>query len=143
MLKERARIIAVGLLATDLLLVTASFLAAYWLRSLLLPALGVIPDHLYPLSLYLPLLPFALAIWGFLLYSSGLYGSQRTVPLAEEAWHITRTCALGAVLLVLSIFVFRRSTNGRERSRGWSTYQTCASLADEVWSKNMTSFAIE
>lgn len=107
MLKERARIVATGLLTVDLLLVALSFVGAYWLRSTLLPALGLRQAHLYPLSLYLPLLPIALTIWGFLLYGSGIYGSQRTTSLPEEAWHIVRTCALGAVLLVLVIFVLR------------------------------------
>ena len=122
MLKERARIVATGLLASDLLLVAGSFLAAYWLRSTVLPALGLFPDNLYPLRSYLPLLPVSLVIWGFLLYGSGVYGSQRTVPLPLEAWHIARTCSIGAVLLVLVIFVFRldESLLGADRiSRLW------------------------
>ena len=69
MLKERARILAVGIFLLDLALVAAAFLSAFAVRSWFLPWLapGTFPSHLYPLSEYLPLLPLALAIWGGLL----------------------------------------------------------------------------
>ena len=62
MLKERARIVTGGLFIVDLLLVTVAFLFSFWLRSSAIPAVGLIPSHLYPLRLYLPLLPVALLI---------------------------------------------------------------------------------
>jgi len=107
LLKKRARIVASVLLAIDLVGVALAFLLAYWLRDTALPALGLRPRNLYPLSLYLPLLPLVLGIWGVLLYHFGAYKSHRTISLIDEAWSILRVTGSGGALLVLCIYLFR------------------------------------
>jgi exopolysaccharide biosynthesis polyprenyl glycosylphosphotransferase len=109
MLKERARILAVTIFVFDLSLVAAAFLAGYWLRDSILPAIAphTFPTRLYPLGNYLPLLPLALIIWGALLLLSGRYRSHRTVPLLDEAWAIIRVCASGTVLFTLILYAAR------------------------------------
>ncbi len=109
MLKERARILAVTVFLLDLSLVSAAFLAAYWVRDAVLPWLahGTFPSRLYPLSEYLPLLPLAAVIWGILLLLSGRYRSHRTAPLLDEAWAIIRVCASGAVVFTLLLYAAR------------------------------------
>lgn len=109
MLKERARILAAGIFTVDLALIAAAFFLAYWVRDVLLPTVAPVafPVRFYPLSNYLPLLPLALLVWGILLLSSGRYRSHRTVPLLEEAWGITRVCALGTVAMTLIIYALR------------------------------------
>ena len=109
MLKERARILAVTIFCLDVTLVAASFLAGYWVRDSVLPYLapGSFRTRLYSLSEYLPLLPFALAIWGALLLLSGRYRSHRTVPLVDEAWAIIRVCAMGTALFTLLLYAAR------------------------------------
>ena len=103
MLKERARILAVALLATDLALTAAAFFCAYWLRNVLFPGLELVPGRLYPLSTYLPLLGLVLLIWGSLLILTRQYRSHRTVPILEEAWGVLRVCFSGAVVFTLTI----------------------------------------
>jgi len=109
MLKERARILAITIFIFDLSLVSAAFLAGYWLRDSLLPRFAphTFPSRLYPLGDYLPLLPLALVIWGAMLLLSGRYRSHRTVPLLDEAWAIVRVCAMGAVLFTLMLYAAR------------------------------------
>jgi exopolysaccharide biosynthesis polyprenyl glycosylphosphotransferase len=107
MLKERARIVAGGLLIVDLLLVVVAFFLSFWLRNDLLPAIGLIPSDLYPLRLYLPLLPIVLLIWGSLTLSFHLYHSQRTTSLRVEIWDIMRVSIAGTLLLALAIFLFQ------------------------------------
>ena len=109
MLKERARILAVGIFLLDLALVFAAFLLAFAVRSWVLPYLAptTFPSKLYPLSEYLPLLPLALTIWGSLLLSSGRYRSHRTVPLLEEAWAIVRVCLMGSAIFTLVLYIGR------------------------------------
>ncbi|HWM90533.1 MAG TPA: sugar transferase [Thermoanaerobaculia bacterium] len=109
MLKERARILAVGIFLLDLSLVSAAFLLAFAVRSSVLPqvAPGAFPSQLYPLAEYLPLLPLALMIWGSLLLSSGRYRSHRTVPLLDEAWAILRVCLISSVAFTLILYVGR------------------------------------
>jgi exopolysaccharide biosynthesis polyprenyl glycosylphosphotransferase len=107
MLKERARILAVGVFVLDLSLIATAFVVAYWLRSVLLPGLGLVSGHLYPLLAYLPLLPIALSIWGVALLTSGRYRSHRTVPLLDEALAIIRVCAAAAVVFTLVLYGLR------------------------------------
>jgi exopolysaccharide biosynthesis polyprenyl glycosylphosphotransferase len=109
MLKERARILACTIFVLDLSLVAAAFLAGYWLRDSFLPAVAPhsFPSHLYPLGDYLPLLPFALVIWGAMLLLSGRYRSHRTVPLLDEGWAIVRVCATGAAIFTLILYTAR------------------------------------
>ena len=125
MLKERARILSVAIFSLDLLLVSAAFLSAYGIRDAVLPRLAphTFPSRLYSLGEYLPLLPFALAIWGALLLSSGRYRSHRTVPLIDEAWAIIRVCASGAIVFTLALYVSRLDERllGDDRiSRFWA-----------------------
>lgn len=124
MLKERARILAVGIFLVDLGLVAGAFVCAFLLRSWLLPDIAphAFPSRLYPLSAYLPLLPLALLIWGVLLLSSGRYRSHRTVPLLDEAWAIIRICISGSVIFTLSLYALRIDEEilGSDRvSRSW------------------------
>jgi exopolysaccharide biosynthesis polyprenyl glycosylphosphotransferase len=124
MLKERARILTVGIFLLDLTLVSAAFLFAFAVRSSLLPfmAPGAFPSRLYPLSEYLPLLPLALTIWGSLLLSSGRYRSHRTVPILDEAWAILRVCLSSAVIFTLILYVGRvdeRLLGNDKISRFW------------------------
>jgi exopolysaccharide biosynthesis polyprenyl glycosylphosphotransferase len=124
MLKERARILAVGVFLLDLLLVSAAFLGAFWARSSVLHRLAsdAFPSRLHPLSGYLPLLPLALAIWGTLLLLSGRYHSHRTVPLVTEAWAILRVCVTASILFTLILYVGRIDERflGHDRvSRSW------------------------
>jgi exopolysaccharide biosynthesis polyprenyl glycosylphosphotransferase len=109
MLKERARILAFTIFVLDLTLVALAFMAGYWLRDSILPAVAPqsFPTRLYNLGDYLPLLPFALVIWGAMLLLSGRYRSHRTVPLLDEAWAIIRVCATGAVLFTLMLYAAR------------------------------------
>jgi exopolysaccharide biosynthesis polyprenyl glycosylphosphotransferase len=107
MLKERARIVAGGLLIVDLLLVFVAFFLSFWLRNDLLPAIGLSPSDLYPLRLYLPLLPIVLLIWGSLTLGFHLYHSQRTTSLLVEMWDIMRVSIAGTLLLSLAIFLFQ------------------------------------
>jgi exopolysaccharide biosynthesis polyprenyl glycosylphosphotransferase len=109
MLKERARLIAASVFVLDLSLVTLAFLAAYWVRSSLLPRVlpGAFPQPLYPIAEYLPFLPLALMIWSVLLLRSGSYRSHRTVPILEEGWAVIRLCATGVVVFALLLYVLR------------------------------------
>ncbi len=124
MLKQSARILTVTVFLLDLGLVAAAFVGAYYLRSELFPELApsVFPSHLYDLAKYLPLLPLALGLWGFLFLRNRLYRSHRTVPLWDECVAILKICLTGAVLFALAIYVFRLDARLLERdliSRLW------------------------
>ncbi len=123
MLKEQSRLLVATIFTLDLLLVAAAFFLAFWLRTAVLTDLfpqSISP--LYPLSAYLPLLPFTLLIWGALLLASGCYRSHRTVPLPEEAWTILKVCATALAVLALGVYALRldeKLLGGDEFSRLW------------------------
>ncbi|MEM7582247.1 MAG: sugar transferase [Acidobacteriota bacterium] len=123
MLKEQSRPLVIGIFALDLALVAAAFFLAFWIRAHWLPVL--FPESIssfYPLSTYLPLLPYVLLIWGSLLLAYGCYRSHRTVPLGEEAWTIVRVCATALAVLALGIYALRldaKLLGNDEFSRVW------------------------
>ncbi len=123
MLKEQSKPLVIGIFTLDLALVAASFFLAFWIRATWLPVL--FPESIssfYPLSTYLPLLPYVLLIWGVLLLASGCYRSHRTVPLGEEAWTVLRVCATALAVLALGIYALRldaKLLGNDEFSRVW------------------------
>lgn len=122
MLKERARIVAVGLLVVDLALVVIAFFLSFWIRNDILPGLGLSPSDLYPLKLYLPLLPIVLLVWGSLTLGFHLYNSQRTASILVEMWDIVRVSIAGTLILTLFIFLFqldKRLLGDDQISRLW------------------------
>lgn len=122
MLKERARIIALAVFTADLLLVAAAFGLAHWLRDGLVPQLGVLSGHLYPLSTFLPLLPVVLLVWALPSWGFSLYRSHRTIPFVEEIRELLKVCVVATVVFILAIFFLRLDERllGDDRiSRTW------------------------
>lgn len=109
MLKERARAVAYWVWTLDLIVTTAAFLAAWWLRSHVGPQLlpNIFPTELHPLSRYLGLLPLVLAIWTFLLVTREAYTSRRTVALSMEVWQTVQVVTTGVLILAASGWLLR------------------------------------
>ncbi|HEV8241275.1 MAG TPA: sugar transferase [Thermoanaerobaculia bacterium] len=109
MLKERARLLNVSVFSIDLALVAVAFIAAHWVRSVVLPSLahGSFPSELYALRFYLPLLPVALSVWGLLLLRFRRYRSHRTTPLLREAWEVVQVSGAATVTFTLLLYVLR------------------------------------
>jgi hypothetical protein len=103
-LREPARLIAYRRLLLDELLTAASFLAAHQLRSHLGPLLlpSVFPGGLYPLSTYLPLLPFVLVVWGLLLTALRAAAPGEAFSLPREIGRVLRTVALGVLVVAVA-----------------------------------------
>ena len=105
MLKERAKLVAAGLMLGDLTATSVSFLAAYYVRTTILPSRDLLPGGLLPLSSYIPLVVAGLVIWVFVLRGVGLYASHRTQSLRRESWEIVKASAIAGLLFVVLIFV--------------------------------------
>jgi exopolysaccharide biosynthesis polyprenyl glycosylphosphotransferase len=141
MLKQQARLIAALVFGADLALVALAFFIAHALRSRGLAPLGLGLERpgLYPIELYLPLLPLALAIWGTLLLRSGSYRSHRRVPLLEEASTVVKVSATATALFALAVWALRLDERllGSDRiSRGWialfALFATVLLLAEKL-----------
>ena len=88
MLKQKARAIALGVLAGDLALTALSLPVAYMIRHGVLTSISptLFPTPLHPFDRYLFLLVLILPFWTVMLSIAGFYRSHRTLPLAEEIW---------------------------------------------------------
>lgn len=122
MLKEKARAVALGVLGLDLVTVTIAFFASYWLRSSLLPELGLVTGGLFPRDVYLPLLPLALISFGVFLVGSGRYRSHRRVPILREAKGLLKSTVASAAFLISLIYLLRLDAvllDDEQISRSW------------------------
>src|ERR1700757_4315890 len=79
MIDQRKRIFAVNRWVVDLVLTTASFFLAYWIRSLI-----PVEDHtLMSIHVYLWLLAIILPTWALLLPLFGAYSEPTLAPLSQ------------------------------------------------------------
>jgi exopolysaccharide biosynthesis polyprenyl glycosylphosphotransferase len=107
MLKQKARVVAFGVLGGDLALTALSLPVAYGVRQGLLPAFVHQVSPAEPLHRYIALLGLVLPLWGLLLYAAGFYRSHRTLPLGEEIWAAMRVSFGGTAILSLLIYGLR------------------------------------
>ena len=109
MLKQKARAIALGVLAGDLALTALSLPVAYVIRHVVLTRLSptYFPNPLHPFDRYLFLLALILPFWPVMLYAAGFYRSHRTLPLAEEIWSATKVAFGGTAILALVVYGLR------------------------------------
>jgi exopolysaccharide biosynthesis polyprenyl glycosylphosphotransferase len=109
MLKQKARAIALGVLAGDLALTALSLPVAYMIRHGVLTSISptLFPTPLHPFDRYLFLLALILPFWTVMLSVAGFYRSHRTLPLAEEIWGATKVAFGGTAVLALVVYGLR------------------------------------
>ena len=107
MLKAHSRLLERLMLLGDVLLVGASWLAAYVVRFYVAgprPRYADVP----PLGPYLLMLLPILAVWGVAFRAFGLYRPRRIGSHLSEAWDIAKASSLaGLVLVAIMTFFFR------------------------------------
>lgn len=99
MLKEHDTVFRQLLLAVDLLVISAAFFLAYYLRSGItsLHAAGNFP-RMFPLETYLGLLPVILALWGGALHSIGGYKHFRGRTLSDVLLDVAKASLISTLL---------------------------------------------
>jgi exopolysaccharide biosynthesis polyprenyl glycosylphosphotransferase len=109
MLKQKARAVALGVLAGDLALTALSLPVAYLIRHGVLTSISptLFPTPLHPFDRYLFLLVLILPFWTVMLSVAGFYRSHRTLPLAEEIWAATKVAFGGTAVLALVVYGLR------------------------------------
>lgn len=109
MLRENNKILRSAQQIVDVVIVISSFLAAYAVRE----HYSYLLRPLRPLSEYLFLLYLILPIWVALLYYNGAYRSLRTRTLAQTLWPVLKTVAIGGVVIMTVLFMFRLESISR------------------------------
>lgn len=108
MLKQKRQIFEVFFVAADVLVVSAAWLVAYWIRfeSGFVPVDKGVPsfDH------YLSMLLFIWLIWAFVYRKMGLYRPMRGVRRIKEVWLLINANAFATVLLIAVTYLFREKS---------------------------------
>jgi len=104
MLKQHQRLFRRLFLFADMVVVTAAWMLAYYVRF----DWGPIPAHLGrpPLANYLPMLVFVWPIWGSVFRSLGLYHVTRGTQLGTEAWLLVKASSLAVLITMAVAFLF-------------------------------------
>ncbi|NNL66535.1 MAG: hypothetical protein HKP30_09855, partial [Myxococcales bacterium] len=107
MLHRYSEVIRSALLATDMTLVGAAWVAAFYIR-FYVPGLPPPPvDEIPSFEQYAVLLPGILPLWFWLFRARGLYEAQRTHAIVREAGAILAATVAGVLILVAATFFVR------------------------------------
>lgn len=106
MLRKYSQVFLTFLFLGDACVVTASWLASYYLR-FNLDLIPVTKHPIPPFEVYLPLTIYALVIWALTLNSMGLYSPMRAVSLFDEALKLTKASTV-AILIFTTVVYFLR-----------------------------------
>ena len=105
MLKKHAQLFEALFTTSDLLVVSFSWVASYWLR--FYSDLFEVEKGIPPFIDYLKLLLFVWLIWAFVFRKFGLYKPMRGVSRVREIWKLVRANAFSVLLLLAATFLFR------------------------------------
>lgn len=105
MLRQKRQLFEYLFMAADLLVVSAAWLAAFWLRFMtgLIPVEKGVPELIH----YVSMLPFIWLIWAFVFRRMGLYRPMRGSRRARELWLLVNANALSILLLISLTYLFR------------------------------------
>lgn len=106
MISERARMVSVLYLITDLAMTAAAFLTAFAARGVIGSVTNVYLSPA-PLTAYLPLLFLVLPVWTVVSFAHGLYGRRASRTLGTEVSRVARAVAMGGLLLAFGLFFFK------------------------------------
>ena len=99
MLKEHITVLRRLMIFFDLCIVAGSFFLGYFFWDRI--------QDLYPLSIYISLLPVLLIIWGGLLHFFGMYTSFRVRPMPELLFIVLKAAFFSFVIFSGYIYLFK------------------------------------
>lgn len=105
MLKQHARLIAMFLYVTDMVVTALSFFFAYWIRSNYLTELEL--RRLYPIEKYLWLFLVIIPVWSFLFFYYKSYKSYRIVSFMKELQILWKVVLIGGLVIGAMAFAFQ------------------------------------
>ena len=108
MLKKNAQIFEGLFTASDLFVVSAAWIASYWVRfiSELIPVDKGVP----PLGDYLKVLIFVWLVWGFVFRRFGLYRPMRGADRWREVWQVVKANSFSVLLFLSLTYLFREKS---------------------------------
>lgn len=105
MLKQHARLIAIFLYVTDMVVTALSFFVAYWIRSYYFTRLEF--RSLYPAEQYLWLFLVIIPVWSFLFFYYKSYKSYRIVSFMKELQILWKVVLVGGLVIGAMAFALQ------------------------------------
>lgn len=111
MLKKHNQLFLTLMIVTDLVMVMASWFAAYYARF----HMGLIPAPMGipPIWVYVNLLPVIMVVWFFALRFGGLYSPMRSDSRFHEYYRIFKAATIGSVMVMAATFFYREYSYSR------------------------------
>ena len=108
MLKKHSQLFEALLLASDLIVVSVAWIAAYWIRF----RWGYIPidKGIPPFVDYFRMLIFVWLIWAFVFKRFGLYMPMRRMKRFHEVWLLLRANLLAILVIIAFTYLFREKS---------------------------------
>lgn len=108
MLKKHSQLFEALLLASDLIVVSVAWIAAYWIRF----RWGVLPvdKGVPPFVDYFRMLIFVWLIWAFVFKRFGLYMPMRRMKRFHEVWLLLRANLFSILLIISFTYLFREKS---------------------------------
>src|SRR4030067_3003740 len=105
MLRKHSQLLLSGLFISDMLVLSASWLLAYWIRFNwdLIPIEKGVP----PLQPHLRILPYAVVVWAAVFKALGLYLPRRGASLIYEFRDLLKASTFSTMILILITFFVR------------------------------------
>ncbi len=104
MLKQKAKLIAIFLYLTEMIILVAAFFLSFYIRDIFFSAYF---GPLIPIEQSQWLIYIILPVWSILLFYFRTYESQRTKPLTEEVWKVSGVSFFGPVILMSIVFLLK------------------------------------
>ena len=108
MLQEHSRLFQRLLFFVDALIITASWILAYYTRFELFPAINILalPEWL-PLSRYLGFVPWVLIVSMAVFWASGLYAPDRAQRLTSLVYSVIKAIIIGMLTVAATLSFYR------------------------------------
>lgn len=108
MLQEQSRLFQRMLFFADAMLVTASWVLAYYTRFELFPMLGIFPlPEWLPPGRYMGFIPWVLIVTMSVFWASGLYVPDRAQRVTSLVWSVAKAIILGVLAVAASLSFYR------------------------------------
>lgn len=101
MLRQKAKLISLGVYLVDIVLLVVAFYLSFFLRDIYFSEPY---GRLFSFERYLWLIYVIIPLWSALLHYVGFYESQRTKTFWREVWNLAKVSFSGTLLLMAVVF---------------------------------------
>ncbi len=139
MIRENQKSLNIVLIITDIVIITAALIFAWYIRfDTRLLGVGISG---WGLNVYLISLAFIIVVYIFLYYTFGLYDPQRTKSFTSEAIQIFKINGIGLLILITSLYLIEVKDYSRFLLAMFAIFSTTFAITERYLLKKTLSYA--